>query len=138
MHGAIFVKADKCLYLSASLCFHVVLQWVAWECNNNKFAAYEYPMAIAKLFFFRSLSTGITYPLNSLAMPCGIDVRDHVTITRVIILLKFITSACSILSFGASAANKYKVIVDGRDPMLFETSQVCALTLHLQLILSIT
>lgn len=30
----------------------------------------------------------------------------------------------SILSFGAPAANKYKIIVDGREPMLFETSQV--------------
>ncbi|PFX28678.1 Unconventional myosin-X [Stylophora pistillata] len=30
----------------------------------------------------------------------------------------------NILSFGAPAANKYKIIVDGRDPMLFETSQV--------------
>lgn len=32
----------------------------------------------------------------------------------------------SILSFGAPAANVYKIIVDGRDPMLFETSQVCS------------
>lgn len=30
----------------------------------------------------------------------------------------------NILSFGAPAANVYKIIVDGRDPMLFETSQV--------------
>ena len=33
-------------------------------------------------------------------------------------------SRYSILSFGAPAANVYKIIVDGRDPMLFETSQV--------------
>ena len=30
----------------------------------------------------------------------------------------------SILSFGAPAANVYKIIVDGRDPMIFETPQV--------------
>jgi len=30
----------------------------------------------------------------------------------------------NILSFGAPSANVYKIIVDGRDPMLFETSQV--------------
>ena len=39
-------------------------------------------------------------------------------------LISFLCTCFSILSFGAPAANVYKIIVDGRDPMLFETSQV--------------
>ena len=71
----------------------------------------------------------------------------HVCSTAIAILVRqcdyhlihcFITSSYSILSFGAPAANKYKVIVDGRDPMLFETSQVCALFFHFLLAVSIT
>ena len=54
------------------------------------------------------------------------------------LLYNFFFSSYSILSFGAPAANKYKVIVDGRDPMLFETSQVCALFFHFLLAVSIT
>ena len=75
------------------------------------------------------------YPSFEQSIPRGTDLRDHVTIT---LLFYFVTSSCSILSFGAPAANKYKMIVDGRDPMLFETSQVCTLSLHLQWIVSIT
>ena len=34
------------------------------------------------------------------------------------------TLFCSILSFGAPMPNKYKIIVEGRDPILFETEAV--------------
>jgi hypothetical protein len=32
---------------------------------------------------------------------------------------------CSILSFGAPQPNVYKIVVDGREAMLFLTTQVC-------------